>query len=532
MLLDINNIELLEPYKSKRRQVTGGVNILGDGSTVTRTLLPNETLSSFSIENSIPQGKYFGFVVTNKLQISLIEKLELEKGTALQPYISTVGATESAALPIYYVDTVEIDDTNKTTTITAYDGLYKTKEMFMRDIEITYPISLSDFATTLGNLAGYAVAADFTDVDFTLEEATVNIDGSESVYDIFEDIAEVTGTICRCASGWTLEFKPLSRVRADIIDKNNYFDFKSQPAETLTGISSATQLGENLDSGNANDFVQVIWDNTFLELREDAGILLDAIAARVVGITMVPYSLTYRGNPYYQPGECLAVETDTGFANVYYFNEKTTYGGGLKTEVSWVKGEQEQVESNPTNLGESIKNTYAKVDKQNKQIELVAGEADVNAEAIAALKINTDSIAASVSKIEQTTNEGLDTIHSDIETLTKQVEATVSAEDVQLQIKSELANGVDKVTTSTGFTFNEEGLTVSKEGSEMTTNIDEDGMAVYRNSEEVLTANNEGVIAYNLHAKTYLIIGENSRLEDYEKDGNPRTGCFWIGGTN
>ena len=107
----------------------------------------------------------------------------------------------------------------------------------------------------------------------------------------------------------------------------------------------------------------------------------------------------------------------------------------------------------------------------------------------------------------------------------------MTSEDVKLEIKSELSNGVDKVVTATGFTFNEEGLTIAKTGSEMTTNIDEDGMSVYRDNQEVLTADNQGVIAYNLKAKTYLIVGENSRFEDFTStSGEKRTGCFWIGG--
>lgn len=51
-------------------------------------------------------------------------------------------------------------------------------------------------------------------------------------------------------------------------------------------------------------------------------------------------------------------------------------------------------------------------------------------------------------------------------------------------------------------------------------------MTVYNNGDEVLTANDKGVTAKDLHARTYLIIGENSRLEDL----NNRTVCFWIGG--
>ena len=102
----------------------------------------------------------------------------------------------------------------------------------------------------------------------------------------------------------------------------------------------------------------------------------------------------------------------------------------------------------------------------------------------------------------------------------------MTAEDVKLEIKSELSNGVTKVETTTGFTFNDEGLTVSKSGSEMTTQITEDGMTVFRDNTAVLIANNVGVDAVNLHATTYLIIGNNSRFEDYGED---RTGCFWIG---
>ena len=53
-------------------------------------------------------------------------------------------------------------------------------------------------------------------------------------------------------------------------------------------------------------------------------------------------------------------------------------------------------------------------------------------------------------------------------------------------------------------------------------------MRVSKGSEVVLTADNGGVEARNLHATTYLIIGGNSRFEDY--NNGSRTGCFWIGG--
>jgi hypothetical protein len=61
----------------------------------------------------------------------------------------------------------------------------------------------------------------------------------------------------------------------------------------------------------------------------------------------------------------------------------------------------------------------------------------------------------------------------------------------------------------------------------MTTTITEDGMVVYKENKPMLTANNTGVEAINLSASTFLIIGKNSRFEDYSTS---RTGCFWVGG--
>ena len=115
---------------------------------------------------------------------------------------------------------------------------------------------------------------------------------------------------------------------------------------------------------------------------------------------------------------------------------------------------------------------------------------------------------------------------NDITNLTNHVSTKMSAEDVSISIQTALDSGVEKVTTATGFTFNEEGLHISKTDSEITTSITENGMTVYKNNDEVLVADNLGVRAEDLHATTYLIVGNNSRFEDYKSN---RTGCFFIG---
>lgn len=102
-------------------------------------------------------------------------------------------------------------------------------------------------------------------------------------------------------------------------------------------------------------------------------------------------------------------------------------------------------------------------------------------------------------------------------------------ESLSFEVNQVTTNGTDKVTTKTGYRFDADGLNISKSGEEMSNKIDNTGMYVNRGTENILTANNKGVDAVNLHAKTYLIIGSGdgrSRFEDY---GTNRTGCFWIG---
>lgn len=161
------------------------------------------------------------------------------------------------------------------------------------------------------------------------------------------------------------------------------------------------------------------------------------------------------------------------------------------------------------------------------ELEVLSAEVNANAQSIASLRSDTESINVSVQNVETVISEGLDSINESITTLAKTVETKITSDEVAFKINTALEGGVTKVVTSTGYTFDEDGLVVNKSGSEMTTKVSDNGMIVYKNDEPVLTANNVGVNAVNLQASTYLIIGTNSRFEDW----GSRTACFWIGGT-
>lgn len=183
---------------------------------------------------------------------------------------------------------------------------------------------------------------------------------------------------------------------------------------------------------------------------------------------------------------------------------------------------------------EAAKEAYNKSVAAQESADSALEQSTENVTRISNLETKTDGITASVTEIrtiQNTNTNSIEILNDDIGVLTESVNTKMDSTSVNLAITSALSNGVSKVSTTTGFTFDEEGLTISKSGSEMTTIIDEDGMEIKRDGDTQLKADNEGVTAYDLHAKTYLIVGSNSRFEDYERNGKKQTGCFWVGST-
>lgn len=367
-------------------------------------------------------------------------------------------------------------------------------------------------------------------------EEGANFSGKETLKEVLDDIAEITQSIYYINQYNDLIFKPINNSNLTVdktITKAIYSDLKSEDIHTLQAIASITELGDNLTaSTEETGETQYIRANDFMTSRDDLTTILDEALARTAGISAHAFELEWRGDPALEPGDRIAIITkDDNIIYSYLFTDTLTFNGGLREKTEWRFKPGETVTSNPTSLGEAVKQTIARVDKVNQEISFLVSENDGTKEALAAIQMNSEGINASITKVEEVSNAAIDNIGEELTTLTNRVNTAVTSDSIQFEIRSELGSGIDKVVTATGFVFDNQGLTISKEGSEMETNIDENGMSIFRDNVEVLTADNTGVYAYNLHARTYLIVGETSRFEDFTSvDGEKRTGCFWIGG--
>lgn len=515
------------------RQIRGRVELY-NGSTLTQTFNYTDALKGFTVERVGEESKFFGFTVSHKLNVHIIDTeraLSITTANTLKVYLDDI-----SPYPTFFVTEVHRDENTNELSVTAYDALNAAIGHTVAELGVL-SYTVREFSTACAAVIGAGLevigVGDNETCFNTLYEEGANYDGTETIREAIVHVAEATQTVAYINSSDNLVYKRLdmSGDPALIISKEDYFALKSGENRRLAAICNATELGDNVTAAlQVSGTTQYVRDNPFWDLREDVAELVDNALAAAGGLTINQFDLSWRGNYMLEPGDKIGIIAKDGSAvTAYILNDTVDYNGALSEQTQWSYTESEaESESNPTTLGEVIKQTYAKVDKANKRVDIAARQSENNTEQLAALQLATDSISATVSRTDKNTTEQLDAINSELSSLTKKVEATITEEQLEIKIGQQLDNGVSKVDTGTGFTFDASGLNISKTDSEVSTHITDNGMTVNKNDEAVLTANAQGVVARDLHADTYLIIGRNSRFEDY---GDDRTGCFWIGGS-
>lgn len=577
--LTIGDNAVYEVYKKPVASVNGEITLhapnatvfAADGSAVNvtyttdglaDTFTSNTAIKNITINRAGEMSKFFGFGISQETTIELIDKERAINVNSFTDYFKIHFKANGDYInnfPSFYVSDVNRDENTNELTITAQDALYGAATHIVDELGLESPYTIRDVAQACCGVLGLGLSIRVPEGDtaFDLNYPTgANFGGEETLRATLNAIAEATQTIYYLDNTDILVFKRLDKSGdADLlIDKSNYFTLNSQEQKRLASIVNATELGDNVETVPIGEGVsQYVWNNPFWDMRDDIATLIEDALTRVGGMTINQFECSWRGNFLLEIGDKINLITkDDNIITSYLLNDTIEYEGGFAQESSWTYEDTGESYTNPTSLGDVLAQTYAKVNKVDREIDIVASKADANSANLAQLRLTTDNISANVENVrtststnlaqlrsttedlashvndvETSTNAILEAVDENVETLTQKVNAAITSEDVQILVSTELNKGIDKVTTATGFTFNEEGLTVSKSGSEMTTQITEDGMIVYRDNTAVLVANNEGVDATNLRATTYLIIGDNSRFEDY--DNGTRTGCFWIG---
>ena len=516
---------------------------------VVTTLSHDDLIKTIEIQRVGDNSKFFGFGICQRLNIHLVD-LDGTNAPAADSNIRVRlgielpdGTVEFISFPTFTITERNRAEEEGEISITAYDRLNLASTYKVADMELSPPYDIRFFLRRVARVLGLGfVAENMADDDMMLSlayEDGANFDGTESLRDALNAAAEATQSIYYVDEQDRLHFKRLAVNEPAVatLTEDDYMVFHHKDNRRLANISHVTELGDNLTTNTyAIGTTQYIRNNPFWEMREDMAEILEQAMENVRGLVISQFDCEWRGNLPLEIGDKIEIKqlkSTKCIQPAYVFDDVISFDGGYGQKTQWIYSESDaETETNPTNIGDAINQTFAKVDKINKTIELVASETSQNTDKIAAIEINTESISNSVEQVQKDLEDSLDGINTELITLTERVNTSMTKDEFVIEVEKIKDNGTAKVETTTGFTFDENGLTIDKTGSEMTTTITEDGMSITKNGDVVLTADNEGVKAVNLHATTYLIIGENSRFEDYVKDGEARTGCFWVGGAS
>jgi uncharacterized protein YoxC len=508
---------------------------LYEGSTLIKICDCGETLEEFTIEKT-GEGKYFGYGICQKLRASIIDIHNTIDIQIVDSCEASFGVNSEFIYPYpkFYIQEVERDEVFNVISFVAYDALFKAANHTVSELSILYPFTLKNFAEAICAVLGLPLlideaAASAFNLSYT---SAANFSGTETLRAALDALAEATQTIYYIDRNWNLFFKRLNKdgAAALSIGKDDYITLSDEGAHSITGVSHVTELGDNVEARSGEGDTQFIRNNPFWDLRDDVGTLVDNALAAVNGLSINQFECDWRGNYLLEIGDKITAQKDDNtIISTFILDDNITFDGTFWQKNSWAyDGNEAETPSNPTSLGEVLNQTSAKVDKANREISLVTSEVSGLNTRVASITIDLDGISTKVSSTEETANNLADRV-AETETAIANIDLTPYNAALEFTKKVE-ENGVTKLDTTTGFTFDENGLKIEKSGTEIFTTISEDGMVITKSNEEVLTADNTGVHATNLKATTYLIIGETSRLESWEDgNGKKRTACFWIG---
>ena len=332
-------------------------------------------------------------------------------------------------------------------------------------------------------------------------------------------IGQAAGRFCFATQQGSLRFD-WYRENPKIIGEDPWYyqgglsfeEFVTAPIERVQIRQNETDVGTFYPDTMGNTYV--IQGNPLLCALDKESLLpvAQTLYEGLKDISYTPCTVSVPWDKDIRAGDIVHVKDAGGKVFKFYVMEQKTAGGRDTLRCSGTPRRDSTAAVNNQTLRQymgKVLNLSATVDGLQTENKNVQGD-------FSKLTLDVEGIAGQVEKVAED-GEGLKKDVADLK---------LSAQSLQLQFQSLREDGVDKVTTATGYTFDGEGLKISKSGQQMENKLDDHGMTVSRSGTPILKATAEGVEATDVKVNNFLMVGR-SRFEDYA--GGTRTACFYLG---
>lgn len=329
----------------------------------------------------------------------------------------------------YLVFKSEFQEDTKLYHITCYDKMLlsmKNYDDVMKDVIITYPITIRDYLKTIANAIGLNFKNsndNFSNYNKTIPRELYKGLGY-TIRDVLDELAQVTAsTICISNDG-KLEVRYVTETN-DTIDEalfrdvNVTFGKKYGPVNSIVLSRSAESdnvYEQDSESIAKNGLTEIkIIDNQIMNFNDRADYLQD-ILTRLNGFEYYINDFSSPGITYLDLCDRYTVKIGENTYSCIMLNDEVKITQGLEeniytempklTETDYTKADK---------TDRRINQTYLLVDKQNQEITALASKTDNLETKTAQLRLDVDTIEGQISDIADitTTAEGLGTLVMD-----------------------------------------------------------------------------------------------------------------------
>lgn len=514
----------------------------------------NNQLVNFTIESGCyDNGDIIGNTYVKKIEAHLLDSIDddladknFDVSVGAKYLLNNTETTEYVELGTYEVERPTDTQTENRTSFVGYDMLLTNLDK-VYSTELDYEnetITLADVYEELCDTLG------LTPATTTFTNSTLTVEGNpftngEKNRDVLKSIEKVSCSF--------VDIDPdTNEIDLRWLSSNLDYTFELSDYSTLEGgkivygpINSLVIKGTEIESENVSiedsesiaeygEHQFVIAEDYFLYDATKRQAVINDIWAKVHNLTYVDCKLTtYTGKPFLRVGNKIRVYTsENDYFDTYVLKHKFTFDGAFMSEIeSPVLTQQEVQTKQDISLGDKLRTTQIIVNKQDGQIESLVSK--------------TNTIDTTVNNNYQELNDKFNGYTPVSRTVEIENSVTTLQTDTytKTQIDTKLVDGsVEKVMTASG-TFDINGMTYEKNNANTKTIINEVGVGVkktdgsddyilfagYVNSGNTQFGDFEGqtvVASENMVVKNYFVIGQNSRMEDYENG----SGVFYIGG--
>lgn len=338
-------------------------------------------------------------------------------------------------------------------------------------------------------------------------------------------LGQITGRFCRARPDGTLEFAwyaPIdTAITCDGAEGVFYYqgemtcaDYTVHPVEKVQLRESAQDVGTLWPDEPGQKNTYIIENNPMLAAQTAQSLtgVAQTLYENLQGAVYTPCKVTIPATPQITAGSILPVTDPTGRSFSMWVMQKTSDGQRDTLECTGSHRRDSTAAVNALQyraLSGKVLNLRTDVDGLKVENRDKAGK-------LASVELQLTDIRSRVES-QETAVCGVTT---NISALTQ------TAQSLQLELETIREEGSQRVKTAMGYTFDDKGLRICRSDSDVENLLDHTGMYVRRGADVVLQADNQGVEAVDVTVRNYLIVGENTRFEDYT---DSRTACFYLG---